>query len=338
MTQLIAWYLPQFHRFTENDQFWGEGFTEWTSLNAAKPQFPEHTLQFPEVGIGQYNLLDRDVRASQAALAKQFGVHGFCYYHYWFDRPLMDAPLQLMLRDGEPDLPFCLSWANEPWRRMMNGGDASLLVPAAYGGVQEWDRHFAYLVPFFKHPNYITVDDRPVLLLYRPSAVPNLSDRLRRYGELAAAEGLNKPFVIATLGNFREPPQPYPVDAAVEFFPNWMGTTDVPFEQVQHNRVYEMADAYSHMLQYPKMHERQFLGLMPGFDSSPRNSQIANIFRNGTPQMFRNALTTQLLRSTEPFMFLNAWNEWGEQAVLEPSEQHGHAYLRAVRAATSHTL
>lgn len=337
MTQIVAWYLPQFHAFPENDRFWGAGFTEWTCLNRAKPLCAEHQLVYPHADIGQYSLLSREMRAWQAQTAKAYGVFGFCYYHYWFGgKVLMQRPLELMLEDGEPDLPFCLSWANEPWTRRMNGGSGEVLVPEAYGDEDEWLAHFNYLRQFFDHPNYIRIDGKPVLLIYRLSVIPQLRDRLKFYRDCADFQGFDDLFIVGTLGNFRDDMEPYRylVDAMVEFPPNWMGIQDTMMSFTETTRYYHMQKAYELMLTYPRQHQRQFLGLMPSFDSSPRNPQVSNVFLHGTPKLFRNALSTQLIRSTEPLLFVNAWNEWGEQAVLEPSQQHGYGYLEAIREVT----
>ena len=133
MKKIIAMYLPQYHEFEENNRWWGKGFTEWTCVNRARSLSPNHRIKKPHSDIGYYSLLDCDFRRRQSEMAKSYGVYGFCYYHYWFgNKVLMDKTLKLMLEDGQPDIPFCLSWANEPWTRRMNGGDGELLQPTNY--------------------------------------------------------------------------------------------------------------------------------------------------------------------------------------------------------------
>src|SRR5262249_20495976 len=165
----LCFYLPQFHRIPENDRWWGEGFTEWTLVRQAKPLFAGHPQpNVPTDELGYYDLLNPRVRQRQGELAAEHGIHGFCYYHYWFrGKKLLETPLELMLSDGYPAVPFCLCWANEPWSRRWHGKDQDVLQPQEYGEPADWSIHFDYLNTYFRDDRYIKVDGNPLFLIYR---------------------------------------------------------------------------------------------------------------------------------------------------------------------------
>ena len=157
--KLIAFYLPQYHQIKENDMWWGEGFTEWTNTRKAKPLFPGHHQPREPYNEFYYNLLDPAARQWQADIAKQYGIYGFCYYHYWFKgKQLLETPLKLVLESGEPDFPFCLSWANMSWTRIWYAGeDAEVLLAQEYGDEKDWAEHFNYLMQAFSDQRYIRI-------------------------------------------------------------------------------------------------------------------------------------------------------------------------------------
>ncbi|MFT5610866.1 MAG: lipopolysaccharide biosynthesis protein, partial [Polaribacter sp.] len=202
----ICFYLPQFHQVPENDEWWGEGFTEWTLLNKAKPQFSGHQQPIePATEVGQYNLLQKSVRKRHAHMAREYGIHGFCYYHYWFNgKQLLEKPLQAMLDDGEPNLPFCLCWANEPWTRTWQGQGDSVLQAQEYGDRQDWVNHFEALLPFLRHENAITVDGRPLLLIYRSGQISELAEMVACWRELGIKAGIGELMLLAAIGNFAD--------------------------------------------------------------------------------------------------------------------------------------
>lgn len=331
--KVIAFYLPQFHEFEENNKFWGKGFTEWSCLKQCTTIIPNQYIRRPHSDIGEYCLLDRDTRKWQGETAKRYGLYGFCYYHYWFgEKPLMEKPLELMLDDGYPDISFCLSWANEPWTRRMNGGDGEVLIPTDHGGVEEWDRHISYLIKFFRHSNYICIDNKPVLLIYRPSTISRLSDRLSYWHRKTREAGFDGLFLVMTLANHRDNPAQYIelFDAAVEFFPNFLGDSNIISYRIPEANVYEIKKAYQTILDYPQVHTRQFGGMMTGFDSRPRNGKLCNVFANSDPSIFGHYFQRKMGLVTEPYLFVNGWNEWGEGATLEPDERYGYGFLEAV--------
>lgn len=180
-TKVIAFYLPQFHTIPENDKAHGEGFTEWTNTKKARPLFEGHYQPKTPLNEDYYCLLDDGVMQKQAQLAKQYGVYGFCYYHYWFKngKKLLEKPLEMMLSDPSVDMPFCLCWANENWTKRWDGGNNEIIVEQDYGDLDDLIDHVDYLCDFFKDPRYIKEDGKPLLLIYKPEIIPNLKKMVK---------------------------------------------------------------------------------------------------------------------------------------------------------------
>ena len=191
--KIIAFYLPQFHRIPENDEWWGEGFTEWTNMRRAKPLFEGHDQPRVPLEGNYYNLLDRDTISWQINLAKKYGVYGFCFYHYWFDgHLLLERPMEIMHDDSDLNIPYCICWANENWTNAWKAdGDVKTLIQQTYGGRDEWKRHFEYLLKFFNDPNYILENNRPFFVIYRPEIIPCLNDMLDCWDDLARDNGFD---------------------------------------------------------------------------------------------------------------------------------------------------
>lgn len=187
----IAFYLPQFHAISENDAWWGEGFTEWVNVKAATPLYDGHDQPRVPLNKNYYNLLDIDVMAWQVDLAKQYGVYGFCFYHYWFDgKLLLEKPVEQYLEHKELELPFCMCWANEHWTNTWVSQKNQVLIEQRYGGPAEWEQHFNYLLPFFQDSRYIKNDGKPLMVIYRPEIIECLNEMLDYWQELAKQNGL----------------------------------------------------------------------------------------------------------------------------------------------------
>lgn len=187
--KIIAFYLPQFHEIPENDEWWGEGFTEWVNVKAAKPLYNGHSQPKTPLNNNYYNLLQDETKIWQAKIAKEHGIYGFCYYHYWFSgKKLLEKPMEQMLKNQNIDIPFCISWANEPWTKAWIGKN-EVLLPQAYGDKNEWTNHYNYLRQFFKDKRYITVDEKPLMVIYRVEVIPCLNEMLDYWNELAKEDG-----------------------------------------------------------------------------------------------------------------------------------------------------
>lgn len=189
--KLITFFLPQFHTIPENDKWWGKGFTEWTNTKKMNPLFKGHYQPRVPMNGDYYNLLDDEVKIRQAELAKQYGIYGFCYYHYWFKdgKQLLEQPAKQMLKNKKIEIPFCFSWANENWTRNWDGGNQEIIAEQDYGDENDWEKHLQYLVPFFRDNRYITMDGKPVFLIYRPELIPTLNKMLDYWALRMREEG-----------------------------------------------------------------------------------------------------------------------------------------------------
>ncbi len=191
--KVVAFYLPQYHCIPENDKWWGKGFTEWTNTKKAKPLFEGHYQPKTPMDENYYNLLDPSVMEEQAKLAKEKGIYGFCYYHYWFKngKKLLEKPIEAMLKNKEVDIPFCLCWANENWSKRWDGGRNEIIMAQDYGDEKEWESHFLYLLEFFNDPRYIKIDNKPAFVIYKPQLIPKVFRMMNYFKKRALESGLN---------------------------------------------------------------------------------------------------------------------------------------------------
>ncbi|MGE3279216.1 MAG: glycoside hydrolase family 99-like domain-containing protein, partial [Candidatus Altimarinota bacterium] len=331
----ICFYLPQFHAIPENDQWWGEGFTEWTNVGKAESLFDGHQVKRPHADIGNYDLLEKKIRKKQGEMAKQYGVYGFAYHHYWFKgKKLLEKPLELMLEDGYPDLPFCLNWANEPWTRTWDGLEKEILQPQEYGDEEDWKKHFEYLLKFFQHPKYIKVNEAPVFSVYRLGHIPQAREMIDCWRKLARENGFPGLHIVQVLGSFADsqidPKFEGVVDAVCEFQPNFSNFFGADIDLVQNISTVDMSSVWEKITDLPKSHAVYYRGGFPGWDNSPRRGREGYVFRNGSAENFEKFLKQQFLEikknpnQDENFFFINAWNEWGEGCVMEPDEVGGY--------------
>lgn len=189
--KIIAFYLPQFHNIPENDEWWGDGFTEWVNVKKAKPMYEGHKQPREPLNDNYYDLLDDDVKIWQAKIAIEHGVYGFCYYHYWFNgKMLLEKPMEQMLVNPKVDIPFCICWANEPWTKAWVNEEKKVLIPQFYGEKTEWKDHFDYLLPFLKDDRYIKKNGKPLFVMYRPNVMDCVKEMMEYWNELAIEAGL----------------------------------------------------------------------------------------------------------------------------------------------------
>lgn len=327
--KLIALYLPQFHEFEENNNWWGKGFTEWTCVNRAVSLCVKHRIKKPHADIGYYNLLNYKVRKKQSEIARKFGIYGFCYYHYWFgNKVLMDSPLKLMLQDGEPSINYCFNWANEPWTRRMNGGNGEILQDNNYGFKDEWEQHFRYLLPYFKSDNYIKIHNKPLFAIYRPSLIPNLKERIEYYRNRSKQEGFNGIFFLMTIAPFFcDENYMHLMDGCFDFYPNFFRNKKLIVQETEKVCFYDMNLISDYIKNSKSLHKNHFKGLLVGFDSSPRSPNKSNVILNESPEAYYDLLNYQIKKSNQEFIFVNGWNEWGEGCALEPEMIDNYRYL-----------
>lgn len=344
--KLIAYYLPQFHQIPENDLWWGEGFTEWTNTQKARPLYPNHRQPKEPLKDYYYNLMDPSVREWQASLARYYGIYGFCYYHYWFKgKRLLEKPLEALLQSDTPDFPFCLSWANEPWTRRWDGSDDEILMPQDYGDEADWAEHFIELLKAFNDKRYIRIENKPLFVIYRPGLIPRCEEMLEYWNRLAVQHGLQGIYFVRTLGGFDIPNQAG-FEASVEFEPHYtfahahtQGLWSKIKKKENEHLVFDYDGAWEMILsRSPHRSGEQIIpGAYVNWDNTPRRGYHGQSCIGSSPEKFAYYLTRQIERAAQvynsSFLFVNAWNEWAEGTYLEPEKDHGFAYLEAVRTA-----
>jgi len=343
--RLVAFYLPQFHPISENDEWWGEGFTEWTNVAAAKPLFEGHYQPHVPADLGFYDLRLADTRQAQADLARRYGVGGFCYYHYWFDgKRLLDRPFKEVLASGEPDFPFCLCWANEPWSRRWHGRDEDVLQPQSYSHKDDVE-HIRWLLPALADSRAITIGNRPVFIVYQARDLPDPARTVETWRAEASKAGLHDPYVMTVETGWDEGWDATEVgfDAKVMFRPQFTTLREARRLRVDEHPDLEVRDYQSAWPLFARAEEvdyPHFECVCPQWDNSPRTGSRAVVLQDSTPEAYEQWLTEVLARTArrpedERLVFVNAWNEWGEGCHLEPDLRYGHAYLEATRRALS---
>ena len=355
----IAFYLPQFHPIPENDAWWGKGFTEWTNVVKAKPLFRGHYQPHLPADLGFYDLRLPEVRQAQVDLAREYGLYGFCYYHYWFNgKRLLHRPFDEVLASGNPDFPFCLCWANENWTRIWDGGDSEILMKQTYSDEDDL-AHIRWLARAFADPRYIRVENKPLFIIYRAHKLPDLRKTTTVWRQECRRLGIGEIFLcrIDTTDDTL-PPSEVGLDAAAEFQPDWgslgphLGSRQrlLQFEWndlrffLRRKRFGDDIKAFSYRDLVKSMSSRvspdylRFPCVTPSWDNSPRRRRGATVFVGSSPDFFQYWLTktlAKLLKSknTPHILFINAWNEWAEGNHLEPDQLHGRSYLEALREA-----
>lgn len=346
--RLIAFYLPQFHPIAENDKWWGKGFTEWSNVAKATPNFAGHYQPHLPADLGFYDLRLTEVQEQQAELALQYGIQGFCYYYYWFNgHRLLERPLQQMLDSGRPDFPFCVCWANENWSRRWDGREHDLLMSQVYSA--EDDKAFIEaLLPALSDPRYICISGRPLVMIYRAGLLPDAVATTDRWRDACLKAGLSEPYLVH-VRSFDPKSSVMPgFDAAVEFPPHGLAVSyngDLEMANPEfRGRLYDYpltARAFQRAF-YPG--ETVFRTVMPSWDNTARRQNDSDIFIGATPERYERWLT-EAIRETrelkfgdERLVFINAWNEWAEGNHLEPDKRFGHGYLEATGRALNAAL
>jgi hypothetical protein len=331
--KLIAFYLPQFHEIPENNLWWGKGFTEWTNTKKAQPLFPGHYQPREPHQDYYYDLTDETARKWQAEIAEKYGIYGFCYYHYWFKgKRLLEKPFNEVLSSGEPNFPFCLSWANEPWTRRWDGSEHDVLMAQDYGEEADWKEHFDYLLTAFEDERYIRVDNKPLFLIYRPGSIPKCEEMLQYWQNLAKQNGLDGIYFVKTISGFQIP-EVKGFSASVEFEPLY-----TVFHHLYFKNIMDYDQIWSRIVERTesKNDSKTFLGAFVDWDNSPRKRKTGLILKGATPEKFTHYLTKQIKNAQNrncEFLFINAWNEWAEGTYLEPDKKFGYQYLEAVKKA-----
>jgi lipopolysaccharide biosynthesis protein/2-polyprenyl-3-methyl-5-hydroxy-6-metoxy-1,4-benzoquinol methylase len=338
----IAFYLPQFHPFEENDAWWGKGFTEWTNVTKAKPNFQGHYQPHLPIHNGFYDLRIPQVMQEQAKLAKNYGIYGFNFYYYWFGgKVLMHRPFDILLEHKEIDINFCITWANENWTRTWDASENEILIAQRHS--DEDSRAFIQnMFQYFQDPRYIRVDNKPVLIIYRCDIIPNIVETTSLWREEAAQAGFEGIHLVCAQTYGIKDPAPYGFDAAIEFPPHNALSMENKIHKTMLNQeftgsIFDYAKTVEEQCMKERPSYKCYETLMLSWDNTARKQNHSNIFSNFSLDAYKDWLSNiathtfhnQNIVNEERFIFINAWNEWAEGTHLEPDRKYGYGYLEA---------
>ena len=357
--KVIAMYLPQFHRVKENDEWWGDGFTEWTTVKQAKPLFEGHAQPVVPYEKNYYDLSEKNTMQWQAYLMKKYGVDGVCMYHYWFKdgKRILEKPAENLLLWKDVDMPFCFCWANETWARTWSSlsnvnvwastlekksfDGKCILLEQKYGEENEWILHFDYLLEFFKDERYIKFDNKPVFMIYRPELMPCVERMLLLWNDLAIKAGFAGLYLIG--GDRGEYSGIH--DASFDKIVSWEPINSISELDAQgygkkksNALVLKYDDIWNYILNRKINIDKRIFGGVVGYDDTPRRGYQGMMIEGASPKKFAKYFTELLAKNAaidNEIVFINAWNEWGEGMYLEPDVENEYAYLEAIDYAKS---
>jgi lipopolysaccharide biosynthesis protein len=351
----IAIYLPQFHPIPENDEWWGKGFTEWTNVTKTQPRFEGHYQPHLPADLGFYDLRLEEARLAQEQMAKAYGIHGFCYYHYWFNgKRLLHEPLDRKMNNPKEDLPFMMCWANENWTRAWDGLDKEVLLHQDYD-FEDDTAHIQHLISYFKDDRYIKVEGKPVFIIYRPNLFPDILKTIKIWRKAVQEAGFTDLYIGYSQSVENQfSPKSKGFDFAFEFHPNAINCpSGIPYprsffekaiRRIKKKIKIEVADlnyyvdylSYSSRQTEKDYKEGVYPGITPMWDNSARRKNNNFILHNSTPENYKTWLKS--IKENYPwetvpenFLFINAWNEWAEGNHLEPCQKWGTAYLEVTK-------
>jgi len=363
----IAFYLPQFHETPENNKWWGQGFTEWTNVKKAKPLFENHYQPRIPLDNNYYCLLD-DNRTFrwQIELAKEYGIYGFCMYHYWFNgHLLLEKPMERWLEDKTLDFPFCICWANENWTNGWVSSENKILISHDFSNRQDWINHFYYLLPYLKDERYIYVDGKPLVGIYVPDLMgKDAAEFVACWRELALENGLPglTIFYQSVRAFLNSDCDKSICDYGIEFQPGFSKVKNlsaleqwkikvIPFiskllqqkfhiylhRKKKQCTVLDYDELWKKIINSEPLDKNMFPGAFVDWDNTARKGNNGDLFKGASPEKFEQYMTQQIARARDvyhkDYLFLFAWNEWGECGYMEPDEKFGYGYLQALKNA-----
>jgi lipopolysaccharide biosynthesis protein len=353
IARVIAFHLPQYHPTPENDDWWGKGFTEWTNVAKAARLYPDHVQPRVPADLGFYDLRLPEARHAQAELAKEYGIEGFCYYHYWFGgRRILERPVNEILSSNEPDFPFCLCWANHSWSSVWDGTNKTL-IEQTYPGTEDHEAHFRWLLKAFTDHRYITLEGKPVFLIYKPDDIPEINKMVDLWRKLAVEAGLPGLYLIGVSHrDERWDPRSCGLDACVmQSLPRRDGRIPRRYLKTKLNlalrnakselTIWDYEEFMPSLLRSNKVDFDDYPVVLPNWDNTPRSGKRGVVLHGSTPELFRQHLRDGLIRVAhlQPdhrFVFLKAWNEWAEGNYVEPDQKWGRAYLTVIKDEITH--
>ena len=348
MINVLAIHLPAFHRIPENDEWWGEGFTEWDNVRSGKPLYKGHWQPIVPLNGYYYDLSKDEDIERQFTLAKEYGVYGFIFYHYWFNpnKMLFERPIEKILANKNIDGHFCLCWANETWITTWHGREPKTLIKQDYGDKKEWEQHLQYFLPIFRDIRYIKKDNKPMLYIYNASKIPNYGAMIDYWDSRLKEEGFKGIYIVEYISSKNRELCSECTSAVMEFEPLYTTFFDISkanlFKRFLCKKLKRVDyQSYDKLWKYKLKRKRTYRGkpiqrsCFVNWDNSARKGKNSMIVKGATPQKFGYYLD-QLVKSNrrdldDEFLVVNAWNEWSEGAYLEPDEKNGFAYLEVIK-------
>lgn len=349
MAKIVAFYLPQFHPIKENDEWWGSGFTDWRSVNMAKPLFKGHIQPKLPADLGYYDLRLEETRVAQSDMAQQYGVDAFCYWHYWFGegKRLLQYPFDEVVKSDKPNISFCLGWANHSWYKKAWGGEGKdkMLIEQKYPGVEDYVLHFNTMLPAFKDPRYFRHDEKLVFFIYMPLASTEIAVFINTWRKLARENGLNDFFFIGKDSYSNNKKEILAVGFDAIYNDNIFGILHsesflskviryVKKEWFKIPMVFQYRDAVKYMLTDEEKLENVIPTIVPNWDHSPRSGATQAIFVNAEPKYFKKLVSEACDIANNKYnnlVLIKSWNEWGEGNYMEPDMQFGRGMLEALK-------
>ncbi len=361
--RVIAFYLPQYHPFPENNDWWGRGFTEWTNVGKAKPLFRGHYQPRVPADLGYYDLRLPIVREQQAELAKEAGIEGFCYWHYWFGngKRLIADVFQDVLDSGKPNFPFCLAWANHSWYSKNWNSDGSvsqkLLIEQTYPGLEDAKQHFDFLIAAFKDNRYLKVNDKPFLLIFDPVTLPQIYiDHFRTWAIEAGFQ--NGIYLVANITHSKIKKEDllnrgydavtYQRLNTINSYLNNMGRIGRGANRIYKGlkgfvlnrppKIFDYKRKYNLLITEEDKERDVLPSIIPQWDHTPRSGWNGSLFINSTPDVFYKHVNDALdavneKPEEEKIILLKSWNEWGEGNYMEPDLRNGLGFINALKRA-----
>lgn len=346
--ETYAIHLPQFHRIPENDRWWGDGFTEWVNVKKAMPLYQGHEQPLIPLGGHYYDLTEKSELVWQHELAREYGLAGFVYYHYWFNgKLLLERPVEILRETPEACLKYSLCWANEPWTRAWDGKNKEVIQPQTFGGEEDWLSHILYLSRFFTDERYQTVDGRPVLYIYSPRNIPDFDEMVEFWNNWLESNGFERIYLIEYLSSFNPKPYSKYSEAVLEFEPLYSSHYEISKMKLARRFISKKTQTldivdYDYLWEKILNKDSKYDGrsiirsAFTNFDNTPRKGSRGFITKGASPEKFSHYFLKLIESDRENYCdiaVINAWNEWGEGAILEPTENHGYAWLEGLRKA-----
>ena len=357
--RVIALYLPQFHPIPENDAWWGPGFSEWTNVARGRALYRGHSQPLVPGELGFYDLRLPETRIAQAELARAYGVEAFCYWHYWFaGSRLLERPFAEVQASGEPDFPFCLTWANQSWTGIWYGAPGKILKEQTYPGLADYEAHFYAVLPALRDARYLRVNGLPLFGIWRPSELPDAHEFIEFWRNLANREGLPGLYFVGFTDDPAWSPSDDGFDACV--LQSFSGTGRAIHRSTRAKigkrlkrmspnlraaaltmtgqpKVYDYDEVRPELVFGPRLRDDQHPCLIPNWDNTPRSGRRGVVLHGATPDLFRRqvARTVPLLAERpreKQLLFVKSWNEWAEGNHLEPDLRFGRKWLEALAA------